>query len=70
MVVFVLTLQPTYFKQGFFNVTRDFDRYVRSSGGPVRLQLDRGGPYIEATVNRTANTNGTPRILGGARLER
>lgn len=68
MPVFDLTLQQTYFEQGFFNVVTAYDRYVRTSDGPVLLQLGKHGPEINATVNRTANRNGTPRILGGAPL--
>jgi len=61
-------LQKTYFRQGFFNVTADFDRYVRNSDGPVRLQLGRNGPEIEATVKRGANQNATARIYGRVAL--
>lgn len=65
---FKLKLQQTYFKQGFFNVVIDYDRYVRKSDGPVRLRLGRGGPEIEGKVNRQVNNNGTPRVLGGVKL--
>jgi len=68
MPIFPLKLQKTYFRQGFFNVTADFDRYVRNSDGPVRLQLGRNGPEIEGTVKRGANQNGTARIYGRAAL--
>lgn len=63
-----LTLQPTYYKQGFFNVVVDYDRYVRTEDGPIRLRLGLEGPEIEAKINRQANQNGTARIMGGARL--
>ena len=68
MPVFKLKLQQTYFKQGFFNVVIDYDRYVRKSDGPVRLRLGRAGAEIEGKVNREVNTNGTPRIHGGPKL--
>lgn len=68
MVVFKLKLQETYFKQGFFNVVTDYDRYVRSADGPVRIRLGRDGDEIAGKVNRRVNPNGTPRILGGTRL--
>jgi hypothetical protein len=68
MPIFNLKLQPTYFKQGFFNVVVDYDRYVRTSDGPVRIRLGRNGAEIEGTVNRKVNNNGTPRILGGPAL--
>src|SRR5438128_427972 len=65
---FVLTLQPTYYRQGFFNVVVAYDRYVRTAEGPVRLRLGRNGEEIKAKINRQANLNGTARILGGAKL--
>jgi hypothetical protein len=68
MPIFPLTLHKTYLEQGFFNVTVDFDKYVRPTDGPVDLLLCHDGREhrIGATVNRTANLNGTARIRGGA----
>lgn len=49
MPIFMLTLHPTDYGQGFFNVTVDFDGYVRAEEGPVTLVLgdsdrrDEGG---------------------------
>lgn len=68
MPTFTLTLQLTYYRQGFFNVVVDFDRYVRTKEGPVRLKLGRTGEEIEGKINRHANQNGTARILGGVKL--
>ena len=68
MTTFPLKLQKTYFKEGYFNVPVDYDRYVRNSDGPVRLRLGRNGPEIEATVKRSANQNGTARIYGRTAL--
>jgi len=68
MPIFNLTLQQTYFNHGFFNVVVDFDRYVRKTEGPVRLQLGRNGTVIEGKINRSVNNNGTARILGGIPL--
>ncbi len=39
MPVFLLTLHKTYLEQGFFNVTVDYDRYVRQTEGPVDVVL-------------------------------
>lgn len=68
MPVFKLKLQQTYFKQGFFNVVVDYDRYVRKTDGPVRICLGRNGAEIHAKVSRHVNNNGTARILGGVPL--
>jgi len=68
MAIFSLTLHRTYYNQGFFNITVDFDRFVRPQEGPVVLRLGLRGPEIQGVINRRANRNGTPRIIGGAKL--
>jgi hypothetical protein len=68
MPIFILRLQATYHQKGFFNVTVDFDRYVRIQEGPVRLRLGRNGEEIEGRIDRHANLNGTARIFGGFKL--
>jgi hypothetical protein len=65
--VFLLRLEKTYYNQGFFNVRRDFDDAVRRDNGPVTLQLGSDGS-IQGRVDRSANINGTARVMGGARL--
>jgi len=67
MPIFRLSLAKTYYEQGFFNVTIDFDRYVGSTG-PVELVLRKSGVRFAGKINRRANPNGTPRIMGGAQL--
>ncbi len=68
MPVFKLTLEKTYYRQGFFNITVDFDRFVRPTEGPVELVLGKSGSRIEGKINRSANLNGTARIMGGSNL--
>ena len=68
MTTFRLTLQKTYHDKGSFNVAVDCERFVRKTAGPVHLQLGTGRPFIQATVNRTANAKGTARIMGGVAL--
>ena len=65
---FNLKLHITYYNKGFFNVRVDYDRYVRSNGGLVRLKLGKNGKEIEGKINRQANPNGTARIFGGIEL--
>lgn len=60
-----LTLHKTYYDNGFFNLGVDVDRYVRTTSGPAKLQLGKSKVTYPATVNRKANLNGTPRIMGG-----
>lgn len=68
MPIFNLRLHQTYYKQGFFNVVVDYDRYVRPADGPVRIRLGRNGQEIDARIDRQVNNNGTARILGGVSL--
>src|SRR2546426_5668816 len=70
MPVFPLTLHKTYLEQGFFNITVDYDKYVRHTEGPVEVVLLTDGKEqrIEAKVNRSANMNGTARIMGSTKL--
>ena len=67
---FPLVLQRTYLEKGFFNVTVDFDVYVRPDAGPISMVLCAEGKELrgEAKVNRTANGNSTARIMGGVTL--
>ena len=68
MPPFRLTLEKTYYRQGFFNVTVDFDRFIRPTEGPVELILGTSGRKIHGKVNRSANLNRTARIMGGSKL--
>lgn len=69
MPVFERTLEKAYYEQGFFNVTVDFDRYVRSEEGPITLVLAGDGEQkVEGRIDRKANRNRTARIMGGRQL--
>ena len=63
-----LTLHKTYYDQGFFNLGVDVDRFVRTDNGPISICLGNPKVQIQGNVNRDANQNGTPRIMGGAEL--
>lgn len=55
--IFKLTLEKTYYEKGFFNVKVDFDRFVRSTEGPVGLVLGKSGVRIAGKVRHSANLN-------------
>ncbi len=61
--VFRLKLHKTYYQGGYFNVTVEYDQYIREDGGPVLLVLP-GGAELKGMVYRTANGNGTARVFG------
>lgn len=63
-----LTLRKTYYDKGFFNLGVAVDRFVRKDSGPARLALGESRSAIPVRVNREANLNGTPRIMGGESL--
>ena len=67
-VSFDLVLHPTYYRKGFFNVGVARQGEFGANREKIELFLDgRTGPLI-GKINRTANTNGTPRIMGGTGL--
>jgi hypothetical protein len=67
-VSFVLVVQKTYFNQGFFNVgIADSDRFG-GDGAKIELFCGNAEAPILGTINRTANSNKTPRIMGGTGL--
>jgi hypothetical protein len=68
MATFPLKLARTYYENGFFNVTVDYQNYVRPDSGPVTIVLHNTGQIINGRVNREANRNGTPRIFGNSEL--
>ena len=65
---FHFTLQPTYFRSGFFNVGVSSQKHIGADGETIELFL--GGTFqpVLGTINRKANSNGTPRIMGGTAL--
>ncbi len=65
-----LTLQATYFNQGFFNVPVEFQRYFGSDLEKIDIYCGLEKLQVAGYINRTANSNGTPRIMGGAQLKR
>jgi hypothetical protein len=67
MNVYKLKLYKTYYNQGFFNVPVDYDHLVRRDEGPIEIRL-ADNSRIMGHVNRTANQNGTARIMGHVEL--
>ena len=65
---FVISVGRTYFRQGFFNVPRTHTHRFAADGHLVEIRLLGSDAPLQAKVNRRANLNGTPRIMGGARL--
>ena len=65
---FLLVLQPTYFKTGFFNVPARHGHSFGGDGEEIEIYCGLSGKPITGSINRRANANGCPRIMGGAGL--
>jgi hypothetical protein len=68
MPLFQLRLQDTYWSQGFFNVTVDYQAFVTMDEGPFDLYLGDAAEPTIGRVSRSANQNATPRIYGNKPL--
>jgi hypothetical protein len=66
--VFTLTIGPTYFNKGFFNVPVAHQGYFGDDRQKIELFVSDISQPITGTIDRKANTNGSPRIIGGAAL--
>ena len=65
---FSFVLQPTYYRMGFFNVGISSQNFLGADGETIELFLGSNLQPILGTINRRANTNGTPRVMGGTSL--
>lgn len=66
--VFELQLHKTYFEKGFFNATVEFDRFLGSNLENIHMHIGKTEETISGYINRTANKNGTARVMGGKEL--
>ena len=66
--MFSFTLQPTYYSTGFFNVGASSQTLLGADGETIELFLGNGTQPILGSINRRANVNRTPRIMGGIGL--
>ena len=67
---FVIILGRTYFNQGFFNVPVKYSKKFAGNNSRIEILLGNTTNSIEGYINRHANKNGTPRIMGGSELKR
>lgn len=65
---FRLTLQETYHRTGFFNVPINVQKYFGKDNESITIYCGREKLAVIGKINRTANNNGTPRIMGQVRL--
>jgi hypothetical protein len=61
-----VTLEKTYYNQGFFNVPVKYSDDFGADEALIEIQLGNNPKdLIQGRIDRTANTNGTPRIMVG-----
>jgi hypothetical protein len=66
---FEVKLGKAYYNQGFFNVSQKYTENFDADKEIIEIQLgDNSKNIVQGYINRTANTNGTPRIMGGKTL--
>ena len=64
-----IILGIAYYNQGFFNVGREYSELFGADNATIDIQLSSSGETtILGYINRTANNNETPRIMGGKEL--
>jgi len=65
---FQIKLSSAYYNQGFINPGVDASRFLGAGGDPVILYLGKESEQVASVINRTANANGSVRIVGNNRL--
>ena len=64
---FVVLLGKKYYEDGFFNVRVRYSEQFGDDLSQIKIQLgDNPNNYTIGKINRTANSNATPRIFAGA----
>jgi len=63
---FDLTLYPSYYRMGFFNISIDQSNLLGAHKDKIIIYI--GESAINGYIDRKANLNGTPRIMSGAKL--
>jgi hypothetical protein len=63
---FEIILGQAYYNQGFFNVKQQYSGIFGADKSIIEIQLGNNiKDTIQGYINRTANNNETPRIMGG-----
>lgn len=65
---FEVTLHPTYVKTGFVNVRVADQDLIGGDGETIEIFLGDAAQPILGHINRSANPNHTPRVMGGTEV--
>lgn len=67
---FSINLGKKYYNEGFFNTGVEYSKLFGNDKDDIKIQLgDDVNRYTLGHINRTANSNGSPRIFGGRELK-
>jgi len=63
----IVRIGEAYYNQRFFNIRKKHSElFAKNHLEPIKIQLgENNEKYIIGKINRTANSNGTPRIMAG-----
>ena len=64
---FAIKLYATYYNQGFINPGSPASRLLGEHGEDIKVVLGTGGDCVDSKINRTANLNGSVRLVGNNR---
>jgi hypothetical protein len=67
IVDFKIVLKSTYWSQGFINPGVAVSKRIGRDGEAIRIDLGNDGNFTISKINRTANSNRSPRFIGGNR---
>lgn len=65
-----LIVYKTYYSSGFFNVSVKNQKYFGGDGEEIEIFCGESSQPTIGYINRSANMNNTPRIMGGVALKR
>lgn len=65
---FTFVLQPTYYRTGFFNVGVTAEKFIGTDGETIEIYLGGADIPVLGSINRRANSNSAPRVMGGVGL--
>jgi hypothetical protein len=66
-MTFPIRLGAAYYNQGLINPGTDASRYLGNDGDPVIVYLGSDSEQVDSVINRSANANGSVRIVGNNR---
>ncbi len=70
VATFQFMLGQAYYNQGFFNVAQEYASLFGPDKAAIEILLGKNtNKAVHGYINRTANKNGTPRIMGGQELK-